>query len=211
MHGTMIKRLGHNVCILEQNLASLRTDHAAGMTTGPPGHEFLSKHDLYPQPYALPCPGFQIIDNKANVKRLIDTPMNLTGWNVLYYRLRANFDGLKSDYCPEPPMATDAEGDAIHDLGKKATNVSYANNRVTVEFDDLINGGGGSIDADVVIVADGANSSIRQKLLPALKHKYAGYIVWRGTVPERDVSESTVKLIERRFTAYPMKRGYTIG
>ena len=211
MHGVMIKRLGHDVRILDQNLASMRTDHAAGMTTGPSGHELLQQCDFSRQPYAFPCPGFQIIDKQSNTTRLIDASLNLTGWNVLYYRLRANFDGLKSDFCPEPPTATDAEGHVVYDLGKKATNVSFADDRVTVEFDDLINGGGGSAYADVVIVADGANSSIRQKLLPGLKHEYAGYIVWRGTVPEKDVSEETVKLIEKRFTAYVMKRGYTVG
>lgn len=211
MHGIMIKRLGHNVRILDQSLATMCTDHAAGMTTGPQGHELLRKHDCYQQPYSFPCPGLQFIDKKSNIKRLIDVPLNLTSWNVLYYRLRANFDGLKSEFCPEPPEATDVEGDAIYDLGKKATNVSYADNRITVEFDDLVDGGGGFAHADVVVVADGANSAIRQRLLPGLKHEYSGYIAWRGTALEKDVSEATVKLIEKRFTVYPMKRGYIIG
>lgn len=211
MHGTMIKRSGHNVRILDQSLASMRTDHAAGMTTGPQGHELLQKHDFDPRPYSFPCPGAQIVDKQSNVNRLVNIPLNLTGWNVLYYRLRANFDGLKSEFCPEPPEATDADGDAVYDLGKRVTNVSYAENRVTVEFDDLVNGGGGSVRADVVVVADGANSTIRQKLLPGLKHEYSGYVAWRGTVPEKDVSEDTVKLVEKRFTVYAMKRGYIIG
>lgn len=85
---------------------------------------------------------------------------------------------MKSDFCPEPPAATDADGDAIYGLAKKATNVSYAHNCITVEFDDFINGGLGSALADVVIVADGANSIIRRKLLPGLRHKYSGYVAW---------------------------------
>ena len=125
--------------------------------------------------------------------------------------MRANFDGLKSDCCPEPPTATDADGDATYDLGKKATNVSYAHNRVTVEFEDLINGGAGSAQPDLVIVADGANSTIRQNLLPSIRHTYSGYVAWRGTVPEKDVSENTVKLVEKRFTVYPMKQEHILG
>ena len=105
----------------------------------------------------------------------------------------------------------DADGDAIYELGKKATNVSYADNKVTVEFEDLVNGGIGSAQPDLVIVADGANSTIRQKLLPSLKHKYSGYVAWRGTVPEKDVSEDTVKLVEKRFTVYPMKQEHILG
>ena len=207
----MIKRLGHNVRILEQNLVSMRTDHAAGMGTGPQGHELLQILDSYKEPYSIPCPGFQFINRESNVTRLVNTPMNLSGWNVLYYHLRANFDGLKSDCCPKPITATDADGEANYELGKKATTVSYADSRVTVEFEDLFNGGTGSAQPDLVIVADGANSTVRQKLLPNLKHKYSGYVAWRGTVPEKDVSEDTVKLVEKRFTVYPMKQEYILG
>lgn len=57
MHGIMIKRLGHNVRILDQSRSSTRNDQAAGMGTGPQGLEFLKQHDLDARPYAFACPG----------------------------------------------------------------------------------------------------------------------------------------------------------
>lgn len=102
MHGIMIKQLGHNVRILEQTTSSVRTDQAAGMGTGPQGREFFEQHDVYAKPYSFACPGFQFLDKEANIKRTLNLPLNLTSWNVLYYRLRANFDAFESTFCPNP-------------------------------------------------------------------------------------------------------------
>ena len=211
MHGIMVKRLGHNVRILEQNTSSIRTDQAAGMGTGPEGREFFEKHDVCRSPYSFACPGFQILDKQANVKRTINLPLNLTSWNVLYYRLRANFDGLQSDFCPNPPPASEFEGSAVYDLGKKATNVVYVDGLVTVEFEDLIRGGSGSTHGDMVIVADGSNSSVRRSLVTKPERAYSGYVAWRGTVAEREVSEETRKLFDKRFNGFTMQQGYIVG
>ncbi len=211
MHGIIMKRLGHNVRILEQNLSSTRTDHAAGIGTGPQGLQFFMENDRYPRPYSFACPGFQFLDRASNVKRVIDLSLNLSSWNVLYYRLRANFDSLQSEYCPEPinPAATD--GKAVYDLGKQATNASYNDGFVTVEYNNLEVAGGGTIHADLVIVADGQNSTIRRKFMPDLEYPYSGYFAWRGTVPESDVSIETRKLFDKRFNVFAMPQGYIVG
>lgn len=62
MHGIMVKRLGHDVHLLEQTLSSTRTDHAAGIGTGPQGSQFLKEHDLCPARYSF---------KESNVKRLL--------------------------------------------------------------------------------------------------------------------------------------------
>ena len=211
MHAIMVKRLGHNVHLYEQNLSSIRTNRAAGIGTGPKGIEYFNVYDLCDQPYAFSCPGFQFLDKNANIKRFLSLPLNLTSWDVLYYRLRANFDALKSQHCLEPPSELKTDGKALYDLGKRAVSVSSNDNFVTVEYEDLVDGGGGSIHADLVIVADGFNSVIRQVLLPNLKRTYSGYVAWRGTVPERDLSEETTRLFDKHFNAFVMSRGYIVG
>ena len=211
MHGIMIKQLGHNVRILEQTTSSVRTDQAAGMGTGPQGREFFEQHDVYAKPYSLACPGFQFLDKEASIKRTLNLPLNLTSWNVLYYRLRANFDAFESTFCPTPPKASETDGITVYDLGKKSTNVTYVDELVTVEYDDLIRGGSGTVHADLVVAADGANSSTRQCLLTTVQYSYSGYVAWRGTVPESKVSAETRKLFDQRFNAFPMKRGYIVG
>lgn len=210
MHGIVIKRLGHNVHILEQNLSSLRDGQAAGISAGPQVQEFLRDNDLSKQPYSVFTPALQFLDNEMNVKEVRKIPFQMTGWNVLYYRLRANFDGFGSVYCPEPPGRVEGEGKAVYDLGKRVTDISYTDGLVTVDFDDLSNGGGRSIHADLVIAADGSNSSVRQLLQPGLKRPYAGYFAWRGTVAEKDVSEETKKAFDQKTTFFLMDKSYIV-
>ena len=99
MHGIIAKRLGHRVTILEQYENATREGQAAGIAAMEYGTKSLKKHDLLLQDhlYAVNCPGVQILNNKAEVKMKVDRPLTMTSWNVLYYRLRANFDGLKSN------------------------------------------------------------------------------------------------------------------
>ncbi|KAL8735002.1 MAG: hypothetical protein Q9166_001127 [cf. Caloplaca sp. 2 TL-2023] len=214
MHGIMLKRHGHNVRLLEQNTSSTRTDHGAGIGTGPLGLDFHKIYDLYPTPYSFSSPGFHFLDKNANIKRQINTPLNLTSWNVLYYRLRANFDGLTSDYCPEPIKFPESDGQALYDLGKSATDVFSTDQLATVEYHDLKSSRSSTVHADLVIIADGQNSIFRKKFMPAEEEEpqYSGYVVWRGTVPESSVSESTKNLFSNhRFLIFQMLNAYIGG
>ncbi len=210
MHGVMIKRLGHNAHILEQSTSSTREGQAAGISAGPQMRELLHKFDLCDREYALVNPGVQYIDKNLRVIRFQDVPMTLTSWNVLYNRLRANFDGLKSKYCSELREESEGHGLAVYDAGKRVTDVTYANGQVTLMFEDLINGGKGHLHPDLIIAADGSNSSIRQLILPQLRKPYAGYFTWRGTIPEKDVSDETKKIFDGKVTVSVMDHSYIV-
>ncbi|MEN3301361.1 FAD-dependent monooxygenase [Pseudonocardia sp.] len=49
--------------------------------------------------------------------------------------------------------------------------------------------------ADLVVFADGISSTGRRRLLPEVTPRYSGYVGWRGTVPETEVSASTHALL----------------
>ena len=55
--------------------------------------------------------------------------------------------------------------------------------------------------ADLVVFADGISSVGRRRMQPRVQPRYSGYIGWRGTVPEREVSVETADLIDDS-TAY---------
>ena len=211
MQGIIINRLGHNVRILDQTISSIRTDHAADMGSGPQGLEYFKQHDLHPHQYSFDCPGFQILDENGNIKHLFNLPLNLASWNVLYFRLRVKFDSFKSTFCPDPPTCSENEGTAKYDVGKKAINVVYRDPLFEVEFTEINTGGCDFVEADLVIVAEGANSTTRQRLLPNVRHQYSGYVAWRGTVPEEDVCKETRKLFDTRFNVFTMSQGYIVG
>jgi len=56
--------------------------------------------------------------------------------------------------------------------------------------------------ADMVLAADGPSSTIRKLLLPQVERKYAGYVAWRGTVPENEASSLMEDTFTDQFTFY---------
>ncbi|ESZ93046.1 hypothetical protein SBOR_6567 [Sclerotinia borealis F-4128] len=131
-----------------------------------------------------------------------------TIWKILYYVMRANFDGLASDISPQPPKLAGQLGSATYEHGMEVTDVEYKDGLVTVTYRDTGTESHGTVHADLVIAADGAFSKVRQVLQPDLKHKYAGYVAWRGTAPESEISEKTKATFACKTTLFTYKGGY---
>jgi 2,6-dihydroxypyridine 3-monooxygenase len=55
---------------------------------------------------------------------------------------------------------------------------------------------------DLLVCADGANSTARRLLLPDVTPHYAGYVAWRGMVGERDVADWARDLLAEKFTFF---------
>ncbi|MBF6568940.1 MAG: FAD-dependent monooxygenase [Candidatus Binataceae bacterium] len=58
------------------------------------------------------------------------------------------------------------------------------------------------IEGDLLIAADGINSTVRSIVAPASKPEYAGYIAWRGLVRESEMTSGTHRAIGDRFAFY---------
>jgi 2-polyprenyl-6-methoxyphenol hydroxylase-like FAD-dependent oxidoreductase len=210
MHGVVLKRLGHDVCILEQNTQSLRGDLAAGITAHPQVEEFFRIHDHIQEPWSVYSPGIQFLAKSCAVKRYLNRPFQMTSWAVLYYRLRANYDSFASDFCPKSPPSTEHDGVVTYEVGKRATNLTLYGSTVTLYFDNLLTHEQGSLQADLVILADGASSSLRSIFFPSVQRTYAGYVAFRGTVPEADVSEEAKKIFDPHLSYFTFKNSYIL-
>ncbi|MEV0643397.1 FAD-dependent monooxygenase [Streptomyces sp. NPDC050619] len=79
--------------------------------------------------------------------------------------------------------------------GHRAVAVVQDASTATVEFDN-----GGFATGDLVVFADGVNSVGRQYVSPNTPIRYAGYIGWRGLVPERVLSSETSAVLEDSVT-----------
>jgi 2-polyprenyl-6-methoxyphenol hydroxylase-like FAD-dependent oxidoreductase len=126
----------------------------------------------------------------------------MTSWDLLYYLGRANFDKVKSDYLPrgEAPERDSTEGTARYEYGRIVTDAKEVGEKVEVVFEDVRpdNGGPylrndkddnankrGTVQADLLVAADGPSSSLRRLLLPSAPHRtYAGYVAFRGTAEQ---------------------------
>ena len=58
------------------------------------------------------------------------------------------------------------------------------------------------VRADLLVCADGVGSTARARLLPAVQPSYAGYVAWRGMVPEGALDAPTRAVFDDAITYY---------
>jgi 2,6-dihydroxypyridine 3-monooxygenase len=59
---------------------------------------------------------------------------------------------------------------------------------------------GSRVQADLLVCADGISSTARAQLMPEITPKYAGYVAWRGTLPESSLSPPARKTLGDALT-----------
>ncbi|APA07764.1 hypothetical protein SS1G_00649 [Sclerotinia sclerotiorum 1980 UF-70] len=209
-HGIVLRRLGHHVRILERNNPSQQMSLGAGIAAMEHVQSFMRKYDETKTPYCVTSPDVQYLDQAVKIKSTWKFPMATTSWKILYYVMRANFDGLASDLCVQVPQPTEQQGSATYDHEKEVTSVEYKDELVTVQYRDTGSDSHATVHADLVIAADGASSGLRQNLQPLLQQKYAGYVAWRGVAAESEISEETKAVFACKATFFVYKGGYIV-
>lgn len=210
--GVLLKRRGHNVRILEQAESSQREGMAAGVGLSLHVRRFFDTEDRLEELIGMPNDDMLVMNRQLEVQYKIPVGMRMTTWDTAYYRLRANFDGLKSTYCLQPPAESldGAEGEARFEVGKKVIGVEDVNGRMTVTAEDVVENTTVQYEGDIVIAADGGNSNIRRIFNPTLQREEPGYVIWRGVIPTRELSEDTLRKIEGKAIVWPGKYNYCV-
>jgi 2,6-dihydroxypyridine 3-monooxygenase len=104
-------------------------------------------------------------------------PYRFSSWNTIYRTL------------------IDCLGAERYRLGGEASEFEQDESSVTVRFAD-----GGSWTCQLLVGADGVGSTIRHVLLPQVEPRYAGYVAWRGTVPELELSPAAFQALDGAIT-----------
>ncbi|MCJ1283207.1 hypothetical protein MMC26_002535 [Xylographa opegraphella] len=210
MHGIVLKRLGHNVHILNREQSTQLQTQGAGIGTTDSVKDFCDAYDLLDGEFWVTSPHIQFLTPEATVKSTWNIEMPMTTWNALYFRLRANFDGLESPYSPHSQTCLlEGDGKAQYDDGKTVTGVQYDGEKVSVEYVDG-DGHSDTLHADLVIAADGPGSTIRRVLEPSVERQYVGYVTFRGTVPESEISAEAREVFGTKLTFYQMDRTHIL-
>ena len=155
------------------------------------------------------------LDRKGEVIDSESYEQRMTSWDLLYYIARANFDGVKSEYVDEGwwkdvsrrEEVREAWGRAKYIYGREVTAVAEREGRVEVRWrstkDKPDGDREGVMKADYLVAADGPSSHLRPMLLQnAARRTYVGYVAFRGTAPESELSEEAKKVFVERFTFY---------
>ncbi|KAI2464628.1 FAD/NAD(P)-binding domain-containing protein [Annulohypoxylon bovei var. microspora] len=209
MCGISLKHAGHSVTIIEKD-DDKRQSHMAGVCLGIDGENWLSRHDRHTKSFFTHRSNrVQLLKEDGTLQILVNVRRDITNWDTLYYRLRSLFDGYRSAWYPSPPPTVDTDGLVTYESRKEVLSVASIEDieeksKVILEVRDCKTENVSVTEADLVIAADGPNSSIRAKYLPNVRRKYVGYVAWRGTVPENEVSPSTRQIFERSVTVHRM-------
>ncbi|TGO18313.1 hypothetical protein BPAE_0387g00020 [Botrytis paeoniae] len=212
MHGIVLHRLGHRVHILERSM-TLPEGQGAGISCRAYTQKLLDKFDLTKVPYYILSDKVHLLDHEGRTTRMLKISTKTTSWLSLYYKLRINFDCFQSEFYPERiPLSRIDE--AKYELGQTVVDVKCEDDhRMVVDYESTAdpNGKKKSLQADLVIVADGARSRIRRVLQPKLPPpKYTGYIAWRGMVPENEISVKFRGVLTGHTSLFHGKQGHII-
>lgn len=201
MCGVALKHNGHSVTIFER-AENERQSHMSGVCLGLDAEEYLASHDRVTETFTHRSNRLQTLDNRDRLRIFVNILRDITSWDTLYFRLRASFDAYASSVYPSPPPTPEGGGRAVYSCCKEVIQLASTANgegmtlavmdRKTQEVTD--------VRADLVIGADGPDSRVRSQYLSDVQRKYVGYIAWRGTVSEKDVSEATRQIFHRSVT-----------
>jgi 2-polyprenyl-6-methoxyphenol hydroxylase-like FAD-dependent oxidoreductase len=117
-----------------------------------------------------------VLDRSGDVIQRAHLPQMQSSWNTLYAMLRR------------------ALPDGVVEHGQQLDHFAQDGGTVTAHFTS------GRIESgDLLLGADGPGSAVRAQLLPASLPAYAGYVAWRGLVPEHALDGAAHALLQQVF------------
>jgi 2-polyprenyl-6-methoxyphenol hydroxylase-like FAD-dependent oxidoreductase len=111
------------------------------------------------------CDQVIYLDRHDNVLQRVSAPCTLTSWNMLY--------GLMKRAHPAEQLHNGQELVGAHVRGDQVEAIFSSGRREV---------------GDLLIGADGPHSTVRRLVLPDIAPSYAGYVAWRGLVPENELA-----------------------
>jgi 2-polyprenyl-6-methoxyphenol hydroxylase-like FAD-dependent oxidoreductase len=164
----LLGRAGWRAEIYERADAEL-TGRGAGIVTHAEMRAVLRAAGCDPtRDLGIEVAGRKTLDQAGRVIGRHGCPQTLTSWDRVFRMLRERFPA-----------------DRYH-LGKELRRIEQSADHVVAHFAD-----GTQVAAALVVGADGFRSTVRAQVLPEITPVYAGYVAWRGLVPEGALSGAT--------------------
>ncbi len=184
--GLFLRKIGWDVSIHERAGEELGS-RGAGVATHDELHEALALATGPGGEIGVAVGGRIVLGRSGEVICEVARPQVLASWDRIWRRLRL------------------AAGDAYRH-GSALVSVEQDEQRVVARFDD-----GSDVAADLLVAADGLQSTARRQLMPAVEPQYAGYVAWRGLVDMAELSLEARDLLRNRFAFCLPDREQALG
>jgi 2,6-dihydroxypyridine 3-monooxygenase len=183
-----LRDIGWDVEVLERSASPLE-GRGAGIVLHPATARYLVDHGVADlTQISAPVDWLRYLGPDATVLSQTPCRFRFTSWTTLYRFLLGCLD--RSLY----RMGTEVVSIDVSDQGATATTAA-----------------GESITGELVVAADGVASTVRALLLPEVEPRYAGYVGWRGTVGEEQLSATTFQALHEAITYHLMPASHILA
>ena len=183
----VLRDLGCEVDVFERSGTALEA-RGAGIGLHPMTTRYFEESDRMDAAMVeIELPWLQFLS--ASGERVYRERMNyrFSSWNTIYRGLVQCFD--------EPR----------YHLGSEVAGFGQDDHGVTVHLRDGTTG-----TFDLLVCADGISSQARAALLPGVETRYAGYVAWRATVPESELTPATFEALRDAITYSLLPSGHVL-
>jgi 2-polyprenyl-6-methoxyphenol hydroxylase-like FAD-dependent oxidoreductase len=132
--------------------------------------------------------GRTLFDRNGSIRHTHEMPQIMTSWGLIYRFLRAQVS------------------DDVYHGGAALAAIEPRSDGVTAVFDD-----GRRVDADWLVGADGARSTVRSIVAPEVVPAYVGYFGWRGLFDEARVPPAVLEQVAHRMAFGMAPGGHWLG
>lgn len=188
--GTMLRRQGWSVDIFERSPGSLDS-RGGGIVLQPDVVRLLDRAGVALETLDLGVMSRDriVLLPDGTVRSRQHAPQTQTSWSLLYTTMRRAF------------------GEEGYHQNRRLAGLDAAKpDDVTALFDD-----GSTRSANLMVGADGGNSTVRSLLWPDAAPRYAGYVAWRGLIPESDLPPISRAALLGDFAFASNERSHVLG
>ena len=168
----LLRDLGCQVDVYERSVAELESRGAGIVVLEATSRYFRERTSLALDQLTTATDWLRYLDQDGAVSYQAPLHYRYSAWHTIY---RALLGCL---------------GEGAYHLGWPARGFRQHGDQVEVTFDD-----GATATCDLLVCADGIASAARAELQPQARQAYAGYVAWRGTVAEEDLSPRVRELL----------------
>ncbi len=164
----LLHRRGWDVEIYERAETAL-TGRGAGIVTHQPLVNALEAAGASTENIGVGIEKRVAFDRAGKVTHAVDFPQVVTSWDRLQNLTRATIQ------------------DGRYHLGHWLDRFEMTADGVRAFFKN-----GLTVEADLLVGADGFRSCVRNQIFPEVQPSYAGYVIWRGMASEADLSQDLI-------------------